>query len=157
MDLGAACLEQVGRPVPAVGRLQHDLGVGAGLGQFQRQRHRVVIDADGLQHLPRRGHAHDHRAAAVQVDPDVLFSHGASLAVAGVTPLSVRYLGSSRGAEAPLLHGINPEAGREELLYGLKAGPAGGLRPPAGPATTPRLPEEPASPSALSDSVSTVD
>jgi hypothetical protein len=51
-------------------------GLEAGLGQLQRQRDRVVVDADGLQHLARRGHAHDHRAAAVQVDPDVLFTHG---------------------------------------------------------------------------------
>jgi hypothetical protein len=67
---------QVGGPVPAVGGLQHDLGVGAGLGQLQRQRNWVVVDPDGLQHLAVGRHAHDHRAAAVQVDPDVLFTHG---------------------------------------------------------------------------------
>jgi hypothetical protein len=32
--MGAACLEQVGGPVPAVGRLEHDLRVGTSLGQF---------------------------------------------------------------------------------------------------------------------------
>jgi hypothetical protein len=34
----------------------------------------------------------------------------------------------------------SPEAIREEFLYELKADPAGGLRPPFGPATTRRSP-----------------
>ena len=106
MHGSAARLQQVGGPVPAVGGLEHDLGVGAGLGEFQRQRHRVVVDPHGLQHLALAGHAHDDQAAAVQVDPDVLFSHGASLTVAGVNGPSVQHSVSSRGAEAPLLHGI---------------------------------------------------
>jgi hypothetical protein len=71
MHPGPARLEEVSGPVPAVGRLEHDLRVRAGLGQLQRQRHRIVVDPDGLQHLTLAGQAHDHRAAAVQVDPDI--------------------------------------------------------------------------------------
>ena len=112
MDPGAACLEQVGGPVPAIGRLEHDLGIGAGLGQLQRQRHRVVVDPDGLQHLTVGGHAHDDRAAAVQVDPDVLFTHGASLVVAGVNAPECSALGfvTGSGGPAPSWHQAGVDA-----------------------------------------------
>jgi hypothetical protein len=54
MDPGATRLQQIGSPIPAVGRLEHDLRVGAGLGQLQRQPDRIVGDADDLQHQQRR-------------------------------------------------------------------------------------------------------
>src|SRR4029450_13301091 len=50
-----------------------------------------MVAPDGVQYLTRRGHTHDHRAASVQVDPDVLFTHGASLVVAGVNGPSVQH------------------------------------------------------------------
>jgi hypothetical protein len=122
MDPGAAGLEQVGGPVPAVGGLEHDLGVGAGLGELERQRDWVVVDADGLQHLARRGHADDHRAAAVQVDPDILFTHGASFVVAGVNGPSVQHPGAvtGSGGPAPSWH-QTVKSGSEDLSLGLKA------------------------------------
>jgi hypothetical protein len=45
----------------------------------------------------------------VEVDPDVLFTHGASLLVDWVTP-SEQHSVWSRGAEAPLLHAIKRPA-----------------------------------------------
>jgi hypothetical protein len=44
---------------------------------------------DELSNVLEWASARDHRAAAVQVDPDVGFTHGASLAVAGVAPPQV--------------------------------------------------------------------
>jgi hypothetical protein len=72
MHGGAGALQHIDRPVPAVSRFEHDFGVGAGLGQFQPQRDRVVVDADPAQLLALRRHPHDHTAAAVQIDTDVL-------------------------------------------------------------------------------------
>ena len=68
----AALLQHVRGPVPAVASLQDDLRVRAGLGQLQAQRHRIVLDTDHLEFLALRGHPHDHAAAAVQINPDVL-------------------------------------------------------------------------------------
>jgi hypothetical protein len=50
-------------------------------------------------------------------------------------------------ASVPLPRVRTGECRREEFLYELKAGPAGGLRPPSGPAATRRPPGQPASPS----------
>ena len=72
VHVGALGLEQVSGPVPAVGRLQDDFGVGAGLGQLQGHRHGVVVDPHALEHLAVAGHADHDRAAAVQVDADIL-------------------------------------------------------------------------------------
>jgi hypothetical protein len=48
MHPGPTGLEQISGPIPAVGGLQDHLGIGPGLGQLQRQRHWVVVDADDL-------------------------------------------------------------------------------------------------------------
>jgi hypothetical protein len=72
VDLGASGLQRIDRPVPAVGRFEHRLRVRAGLGQLQPERDRVVVDADPAQLLALRGHPHDHTAAAMQIDTDVL-------------------------------------------------------------------------------------
>ena len=65
-------LEQIGRPVPAIARLQGHLRVRARLGDRHRPRDRVVVDLGHAQHLAGVVHPHDHRPAAMQVDPDIL-------------------------------------------------------------------------------------
>lgn len=65
-------LEQIGRPIPAVTRLQGHLGVGACLGHGHGQRHRVVVDLRDVEDLTGVVHPDDHRPAAMQVDPDIL-------------------------------------------------------------------------------------
>ncbi|MFL6226771.1 MAG: phosphotransferase family protein, partial [Actinomycetes bacterium] len=85
-------LQQIGGPVPAVGRLQDHLGVGAGLGQLQRQRHRVVVDPDGLQHLVA---SRDQTPALADVDRELL----------GNTLRSLRRVIGEWGVAEQLLHG----------------------------------------------------
>jgi hypothetical protein len=46
----------------------------------------------------------------------------------------------AKDASVPLRRVRADEVRREEFLYELKAGPAGGLRPPSGPATTRQSP-----------------
>jgi hypothetical protein len=72
-------LEQVDRPVPAVGRLDHDLGVRAGLAHGLEQRHRIIRDAHTVELLASRVHRIDHRPATMQINPDVRSLHRASL------------------------------------------------------------------------------
>ena len=72
VDLGANALQHIDRPIPAVGRFEHDFGVRPGLSQLQPERDRVVVDADPAQLLAVRGHPHDHTAATVQINTDVL-------------------------------------------------------------------------------------
>ena len=76
-----ALLDHVGGPVPAIGRLQDHLGVLAGLGQLGGQGHRVVVDPDRVEGLAGLVAPHDHAAASVQVDADVLLLlfHGSLL------------------------------------------------------------------------------
>ncbi|MEV0700845.1 hypothetical protein AB0I53_23450 [Saccharopolyspora sp. NPDC050389] len=66
--------EDIGGPVPAVGRFQHHLEVGAGLGDFSRQNQRVIVDAGDRQSLSRWVLPHDHRPASVDIDADELFA-----------------------------------------------------------------------------------
>ena len=68
-------LEQIHRPIPAVGRLDHHLGVPAGVGNRQRQRDRIVGDPHTRHPLALARHRVDHRAAAMQVDADVTSFH----------------------------------------------------------------------------------
>jgi hypothetical protein len=68
----AAGLEHVRGPIPAVGRLQHDLRVRARLLDCTRQRDRVVVDPNLLEHLTGGILAHDHRTSTVQVDSHIL-------------------------------------------------------------------------------------
>jgi hypothetical protein len=64
--------QHVSGPVPAVGRLEHNLRRRAGLTHLAGQRQRIVHDPHTAQLLARFGLAHDHRPAPVQIDPDEL-------------------------------------------------------------------------------------
>lgn len=74
--------EHVRGPVPPVGGLEHHLGGFAGSADHLGQRRWVVGDLHRLDRLAVGLTAHDHAAAAVQVDPDVLWAelfHGCFL------------------------------------------------------------------------------
>jgi hypothetical protein len=91
VDVRAGGLQRVDRPVPAIRGFQHHFWVRAGLGQLQPQRDRVIVDANPAQLLALLGRPHDHTAAAVQIDTDVLATvvvsaHGASLNVTNEHP-----------------------------------------------------------------------
>src|SRR5918994_1298532 len=67
----------------------------------------------------RRAHPHDHRPATMKVDTDILSIHrGLLLFVRGwlCEAPSLDRLGSSRGAEAPLLHRISSGAASDYLV-----------------------------------------
>ena len=49
MDVGAELLEEVGRPLPAIGRLEHHLGLGAGGGHDLGELERLAHDALAAQ------------------------------------------------------------------------------------------------------------
>src|SRR3954454_22399810 len=51
---------------------EHHLRMPGRPGQLQPERDRVVVDTDPAQLFAVRGHPHDHTAAPVQIDPDVL-------------------------------------------------------------------------------------
>lgn len=57
----------VGRPVPPIRRLQHDLRVLTGLGDLRAQHLRRVGDPGLAQPLPIGRHPHQHRPSTVQV------------------------------------------------------------------------------------------
>jgi hypothetical protein len=71
MQLAALILEQLGQPLPAIGRFQREPGVLAELGQQPAKHLRIVREP------PRQSLAAvlldngDMRALAMQVDPDV--------------------------------------------------------------------------------------
>ena len=64
-------LQQLGQPLPTVGRLQRNLQLAAQLGQDRLQRLRLVHDPPREQLRPLRVQRRDLRALAVQVDADV--------------------------------------------------------------------------------------
>src|ERR687898_1392718 len=69
----------------------------------------------------RRAHPHDHRPATMKVDTDILSIHrGLLLFVRGwlCEAPSLDRLGSSRGAQAPLLHRISSVAATVLLRHG---------------------------------------
>jgi CHASE2 domain-containing sensor protein len=74
VHVGADRGQHVRRPVPAVRRLQHDLGLLAGAAHDLRQQLGIVADPHRLQHLAVLIGAADHRSAPVQVDPDELLA-----------------------------------------------------------------------------------
>ena len=135
VDGAPALLDHVGCPVPPVGRLQDHLGVLAGLGQLGGERHRVVVDANRIEGLPRFGPPHDHAAAPVQIDADVLLLlfHGSLLLslpvwcgnpkcalhawfrATGGLPLGL-WLGSTGRGGALRWHGIIPSSSALELV-----------------------------------------
>ena len=63
MHVRAGRLQRVDRPVPAVGGLQHHLGIRTGPGHHRRQPVDVVDDPHRLQHLARLGRPHESRCA----------------------------------------------------------------------------------------------
>jgi transposase-like protein len=67
-----ALFEYVGCPVPAVGGFEDHLGMLTGLSQLCRQGLRIVVDAHRLEGLAGLVAPHDHAAAPMQVDTDVL-------------------------------------------------------------------------------------
>jgi hypothetical protein len=81
MDPAAGLLEQVHQPVPAEGGFDHHLRVGPCRSHRLHDLDGVVGDADGGEVVAVSVHPHDHRAAPVQVDADILsFGHvGSSL------------------------------------------------------------------------------
>ena len=81
VDRGAALLEDVSRPVPAIGGLEDHLRVLSGLGQLDGQGLGVVVDADRLEGLARLSSPDDDAASSVQIDADILLFvfHGSLL------------------------------------------------------------------------------
>jgi hypothetical protein len=76
VDGGPELLEQVHQPVVAVGRLQNHLGVRPSRLDGTRHFERLVRHPHGGQVLTLTVHPDDDRAAAVQVDADILsFRH----------------------------------------------------------------------------------
>jgi hypothetical protein len=72
--------EGVRSPVPAIRRLEHDVGCLAGAAHDLLQVLRIVGDPHRLQLLTGVGHPHQHRPAPVQIHPHdlvsrVLFAH----------------------------------------------------------------------------------
>src|SRR5437899_11108862 len=65
-------LQRIHRPVPAIGRLQRDVGSRTGLADLAQQPIPVVVDADLTDDLTVRTHPTDHTAPAMQIDPDEL-------------------------------------------------------------------------------------
>jgi hypothetical protein len=119
MDPGAVLGQDVGGPVPAVGRLQDDLGRLAPRGDLGRQLERIRVDAHHRSDpLTGRRHAHDHATPLVQVDADVLpaviLFHQGPPSSWGLSGQPKRYarVTVTRGAEAPLLssHQVNGAA-----------------------------------------------
>src|SRR5918995_5716842 len=79
----------------------------------RRDGQRIIGNPSGRELLARRAHPHDHRPATMKVDTDILSIHrGLLLFVRGwlCEAPSLDRLGSSRGAEAPLLHRIRSGA-----------------------------------------------
>ena len=71
----AKVLEQVDRPIPAIRRLDHDLGSIAAQRDHLRELERTVHDPMQPKPLTTRRQAHDHRTATMKVDPDILSIH----------------------------------------------------------------------------------
>ena len=96
-------------PIPPIGGLEHNLGC------FSCLRHRLgelewlARDAVTAEHLSVLGHPIDRRAAAVQINfrRTVAPVQGPPLSRVGCRTPSITRLGSTGGAEAPLLHRIS--------------------------------------------------
>ena len=68
----SAGLQHIDRPIPAVRRFQHHLGIGASFLELQSQRDRIVDDPHRRQLLPRLGLTHNHRPLPMHINPDEL-------------------------------------------------------------------------------------
>jgi hypothetical protein len=60
MHMGAVRLQQVRRPVPAIGRLERHLGISSGLRDRDGELNRVVHHLIDTEHLTVLVHTHDH-------------------------------------------------------------------------------------------------
>src|SRR5437016_6182613 len=111
MHIAAELVEEIGRPIPAIGCLENHLGLFAGGAHCRREVDRVVVDATHRQHLTRLVLVHDHRTATMQIDLDVLSRHR-GLLCRGFACEKPR-VSTTRvptGAEAPLRHRITYRA-----------------------------------------------
>src|SRR4029077_17020647 len=102
--------QEIDRPVPAIGRFDHHLRAAAGRAHHLEQPQRVVVDPLTEQLLALGIHRVDHRTATMQSNPDVTSTHrglpsSTEESLCGESRVS--RLGTSRGAEAPLLHRIS--------------------------------------------------
>ena len=131
VHVAPALLDHIGRPVPAIGRFEDHLGMLTGLGQLGRQDNRIVVDPDRVERLSCLVAPHDHAAAPVQIDADILclLFHGSLLLsfagrfrnpkcalhtwsrATGGLPRALR-LCSVGLRHAPRCHEIAPRAGR---------------------------------------------
>jgi transposase len=68
VQLVAGLLEQIGEPLPAVGRLERNVGLAADLGQQRKERPRVVDDPSRQDLVAGLVEDRDVRALAMQVD-----------------------------------------------------------------------------------------
>ena len=75
MDVGAELFEQIGCPIPSIGRFQNDFWMLAGLGHGLGQLERLARYSHTAEHLALGVHPIDRRGAAVQIDSDVLSLH----------------------------------------------------------------------------------
>ena len=76
VPVGAEVLEKISGPVPAVGGLEHDFGLGPGRGHGLGELEGLADEAFGAEHLAVFCHPNDGRAATMQVDSDVLSHRG---------------------------------------------------------------------------------
>jgi hypothetical protein len=131
VHIGPALLDHVSGPVPPIGGFEYHLGVLSGLGQLGRQGDGVVVDPDRVERLSCLVAPHDHAAAPVQINADILclLFHGSLLLsspgwfrhpkcalhtwsrATGGLPLALR-LRLGRNGNFPCGHGIVPRARR---------------------------------------------
>jgi len=111
MDVGAELFEQIGCPIPSIGRFQNDFWMLAGLGHGLGQLERLARYSHTAEHLALGVHPIDRRGAAVQIDSDVLSLHR-GLPCRGLVCGNPEHCNARipRGAEAPLLHNIRTRA-----------------------------------------------
>ena len=94
--MGAEALEYIGGPVPAIGGLEHQFGLGPGSSHGLGELERLADEALGAEHLAVLCHPHDGRVASMQVDSDVL-SHWGLLLFRGFFFARPSMLGSHKG------------------------------------------------------------
>ncbi len=75
VDLVAHLFQEIGGPVPAIGRLDDDVAAHRGGTHRLGEVAGFVVDADRVDLLSRLVHPVDDRPSAVQVDADLLFLH----------------------------------------------------------------------------------
>ncbi len=72
MNPRAGGLEGVHRPVPAIGRLENDLGILPGASHHGVEPVHIVEDLRGLEQLTGLGGPDQHAATPMQIDTDEL-------------------------------------------------------------------------------------